>query len=162
MARHTVTRCDTVHLNTSNEASTTSFLERYYESMIRFAKSSLALMPAVAVVVALGACSSSSSAPAETLPVDIGLEVHAVSGLKFDKTTYEAVAGDITVGYINEDSIRHTLVVVQDETIVSGFELKVNQNGDIDSGSVTLAAGNYVLFCTVPGPQNMKADLTVK
>ena len=162
MARHTVTRCDTVHLNTSNEASTTSFLERYYESMIRFAKSSLALMPAVAVVVALGACSSSSSAPAETLPVDIGLEVHAVSGLKFDKTTYEAVAGDITVGYINEDSIRHTLVVVQGDTKVSGFELKVNQNGDIDSGSVTLAAGNYVLFCTVPGHQNMKADLTVK
>ena len=162
MARHTVTRCDTVHLNTSNESSTTSFLERYYESMIRFAKSSLALMPAVAVVVALGACSSSSSAPAETLPVDIGLEVHAVSGLKFDKTTYEAVAGDITVGYINEDSIRHTLVVVQGDTKVSGFELKVNQNGDIDSGSVTLAAGNYVLFCTVPGHQNMKADLTVK
>ena len=162
MARHTVTRCDTVHLNTSNESSTTSFLERYYESMIRFAKSSLALMPAVAVVVALGACSSSSSAPAETLPVDIGLEVHAVSGLKFDKTTYEAVAGDITVGYINEDSIRHTLVVVQGDTKVSGFELKVNKKGDIDSGSVTLAAGNYVLFCTVPGHQSMKADLTVK
>ena len=162
MARHTVTRCDTVHLNTSNEASTTSFLERYYESMIRFAKSSLALMPAVAVVVALGACSSSSSAPAETLPVDIGLEVHAVSGLKFDKTSYEVGAGDITVGYINEDSIRHTLVVVQGDTKVSGFELKVNKKGDIDTGSVTLAAGNYILFCTVPGHQNMKADLTVK
>mgnify|MGYP006201202509 CR=1 FL=1 len=36
------------------------------------------------------------------------------------------------------------------------------KNGNIDSGSVTLAAGNYVLFCTVPGHQNMKADLTVK
>ena len=130
--------------------------------MNRFAKSSLALIPVVALVVALGACSSSTSAPAETLPVDIGLEVHAVSGLKFDKANYEVGAGDITVGYINEDSIRHTLVVVQDGTMVSGFELKVNKNGDIDSGSVTLAAGNYVLLCTVPGHQNMKADLTVK
>jgi len=130
--------------------------------MNRFAKSSLAFIPVVALVVALGACSSSTSAPAETLPVDIGLEVHAVSGLKFDKANYEVGAGDVTVGYINEDSIRHTLVVVQDGTMISGFELKVNKNGDIDSGSVTLAAGNYILFCTVPGHQNMKADLTVK
>ena len=130
--------------------------------MIRFAKNSLALIPVVALVVALGACSSSSSAPAETLPATIGLEVHAVSGLKFDKTSYEVEAGDITVGYINEDSIRHTLVVVQDGTVVSGFELKVNKKGDIDTGSVTLDADNYVLFCTVPGHQNMKADLTVK
>jgi plastocyanin len=154
--------CDTVHLNTSNEASITPFLERYYDIMIRFAKSSFALMPVVALVVALGACSSSSSGPAATVPADTDLQVLAVSGLKFDKTTYEAVAGDIAIAYVNEDSIRHTLVVVQEDTIVSGFELKVNQNGDIDSGSVTLAAGNYVLFCTVPGHQNMKADLTVK
>ncbi len=130
--------------------------------MNRIAKSSFALLPVVALVVALGACSSSSSTPAETLPVDIDLEVHAVPGLKFDQTNYEVGAGDVTVGYINEDSIRHTLVVVQEGNLVSGFELKVNKNGDIDSGSVTLAAGNYVLFCTVPGHQNMKADLAVK
>lgn len=130
--------------------------------MTRFTRSSLVLISALTAVGLLGACSSSSSTPAETLPVDIGLEVHAVSGLKFDKTNYEVGAGDVTVGYINEDSIRHTLVVVQDGTMVSGFELKVNKNGDIDSGSVTLAAGNYVLFCTVPGHQNMRADLTVK
>ena len=130
--------------------------------MIRFAQSSFALLSLAAIGLILPACSSSSSAPAETLPVDIGLEVHAVPGLKFDKTSYEVGAGDITVGYINEDSIRHTLVVVQGDTKVSGFELKVNKKGDIDTGSVTLAAGNYILFCTVPGHQNMKADLTVK
>ena len=113
-------------------------------------------------LVVLGACSSSSSSPAATVPADTDLEVHAIAGLKFDKSIYEVAAGDIAVGYINEDSIRHTLVVVQDGTKVSGFELKVNKKGDIDSGSVTLAAGNYVLFCTVPGHQNMKADLTVK
>ena len=130
--------------------------------MKRFAKSSFALLSLAAIGLVLPACSSSSSAPAETLPVDTDLEVLAVSGLKFDKTSYEVEAGDINVGYINEDSIRHTLVVVQDGTVVSGFELKVNKKGDIDSGSVTLAAGNYILFCTVPGHQNMKADLTVK
>ena len=130
--------------------------------MIRFAKNSLVLTSLVVLGIALPACSSSSSTPAETLPATTDLEVHAISGLKFDKTSYEVGAGDISVGYINDDSIRHTLVVVQGDTKVSGFELKVNKKGDIDSGSVTLAAGNYILLCTVPGHQNMKADLTVK
>jgi plastocyanin len=113
-------------------------------------------------LVVLGACSGSSSSPAATVPADTDLEVHAVAGLKFDKTSYEVAAGENFVAYVNEDTIRHTLVVVQGDTKVSGFELQVNKKGDIDSGSVTLAAGNYILFCTVPGHQNMKADLTVK
>ncbi len=162
MARDALTRCDTVHLNTSNEPIFRPRLDSYYVSMIRFTKSSIALMSLVAISLVLPACSSSKSVPAETLPAATDLEVHAIAGLKFDKSIYEVAAGDIAVGYINEDSIRHTLVVVQDGTKVSGFELKVNKKGDIDSGSVTLAAGNYVLFCTVPGHQNMKADLTVK
>jgi plastocyanin len=126
--------------------------------MIRFAKSSFALMS----LVVLGACSGSSSSPAATVPADTDLEVHAVSGLKFDKTSYEVAAGENFVAYVNEDTIRHNLIVAQGDTKLSGFELKVNKNGDIDSGSVTLAAGNYVLLCTVPGHQSMKADLTVK
>jgi plastocyanin len=126
--------------------------------MIRFAKNSLAV---VAVAVALSACSSSTATP-ETLPATVDLEVRAVSGLKFDKSAYEATAGDIEVGYVNDDSIRHTLVVVQDGTTIPNFELKVNAKGSTDVGTVSLAAGNYVLFCTVPGHQNMKADLTVK
>jgi plastocyanin len=126
--------------------------------MNRFAKSSFALMS----LVVLGACSSSSSTPAATVPADTDLEVHAIAGLKFDKTSYEVAAGENFVAYVNEDTIRHNLIVAQGDTKVSGFELKVNKNGDIDSGSVTLAAGNYVLLCTVPGHQSMKADLTVK
>ena len=126
--------------------------------MNRFAKSSFALMS----LVVLGACSSSSSSPAATVPADTDLEVHAIAGLKFDKTSYEVAAGENFVAYVNEDTIRHNLIVAQGDTKVSGFELKVNKNGDIDSGSVTLAAGNYVLLCTVPGHQSMKADLTVK
>lgn len=126
--------------------------------MNRFAKSSFALLS----LVVLGACSSSSSSPAATVPADTDLEVHAVAGLKFDKTSYEVAAGENFVAYVNEDTIRHNLIVAQGDTKLSGFELKVNKNGDIDSGSVTLAAGNYVLLCTVPGHQSMKADLTVK
>ena len=126
--------------------------------MNRFTKSSLAVF---AVAVALSACSSSTATP-ETLPATVDLEVRAVSGLKFDKSAYEVAAGDIEVGYVNDDSIRHTLVVVQNDTTVPNFELKVNAKGSTDFGTVSLTAGSYVLICTVPGHQNMKADLTVK
>ena len=119
-------------------------------------------MSLVAFGVTLPACSGSSSSPTKTLPTNIDLEVRAINGLKFDQTSYEVVAGETAIGYVNDDTIRHTLIVVQGDTKVSGFELKVNKKGDIDSGSVPLAAGNYVLLCTVPGHQNMKADLTVK
>ena len=126
--------------------------------MIRFAKSSLAV---VAVAVALSACSSSTATPA-TLPATVDLEVRAVAGLKFDKSAYDATAGDIEIGYVNDDTIRHTLVVIEGDTKVGTLELQVNKRGDTDLGSINLPAGNYVLLCTVPGHQNMKADLTVK
>jgi len=126
--------------------------------MIRFAKNSLAV---VAVAIALSACSGSTATP-ETLPATVDLEVRAVAGLKFDKTAYEATAGDIEIGYVNDDTIRHTLIVIDGDTKVGSFELKVNKKGDVDLGTINLPAGQYVLFCTVPGHQNMKADLTVK
>jgi plastocyanin len=124
--------------------------------MFRFAKSSFAV-----VAVALSACSSSTATPA-TLPATVDLEVRAVAGLKFDKSSYDATAGDIEIGYVNDDTIRHTLVVVDGDTKVGTLELQVNKRGDTDLGSINLPAGNYVLLCTVPGHQSMKADLTVK
>ena len=126
--------------------------------MNRFTKSSLS---AVAVAIALSACSSSTATP-ETLPATVDLEVRAVSGLKFDKAAYEATAGDIEIGYVNDDTIRHTLVVVEGDTKVGTLELQVNKRGDVDTGTINLPAGSYSVFCTVPGHQNMKADLTVK
>jgi len=126
--------------------------------MNRFTKSSLTV---IADALALTACSSSTATP-ETLPATVGLDVHAISGLKFDKSAYEATAGDIVVGYVNEDTIQHNLIVVKDETKVADFALVVNKKNDIDSGTINLAAGNYIVMCSVPGHQNMKADLTVK
>jgi plastocyanin len=121
------------------------------------------LRPLAGLLFAAGiaaGCSSSSATP-DTVPAGTNLEVHAVSGLRFDKTAYEVAAGESLVAYVNDDTIRHTLVVVKDGTTVSGFELQINKKGDIDSGSVTLEPGTYELFCTVPGHQSMKAELTV-
>ena len=122
------------------------------------------LRPLVGLLLAASVtagCSSSSATP-DTVPAGTNLEVHAVTGLRFDKTAYEVAAGESVVAYVNDDTIRHTLVVVKDGTKVSGFELHINKKGDIDSGSVALEPGTYELICTVPGHQSMKATLTVK
>ena len=116
----------------------------------------------LALLAGIAAGCSSSSATPDTVPAGTDLEVRALSGLRFDKTSYEVAAGESLVAYVNEDTIHHTLVVVKDGTKVSGFELHINKKGDIDSGSVALEPGTYELICTVPGHQSMKATLTVK
>lgn len=87
----------------------------------------------------------------------------AVSGLRFDASKYGPVAaGDITFSYVNEDSMRHTLIVSKDSKKVGVFKLAVLRNGDIDTGTINLTAGEYTLICDVPGHGNMKATLTVE
>lgn len=79
--------------------------------------------------------------------------------ISFPKDTYQADAGTIDVTYENEGSIVHTLVVEG----VDGFELEVASNGDVDEGSVELEAGEYTIFCDVPGHRGsgMEAQLQV-
>lgn len=113
--------------------------------------------------VTLAACGGSgSSGPDETVPAG-ALVVKAVPTIRFDAASYGPVkAGEVTFGYINEDSIRHTLIVVQDDMKVPNFKLVINKKGDVDSGTVTLQKGEYTLFCDVPGHSNMKATLVVE
>lgn len=112
--------------------------------------------------VALAACGGGGTSEPVAVPADTDVEVHAVSGLRWDQTSYSAQAGEINVAVVNEDTIRHTLVVIEGETIVPGFELEINRKGDIDSGTISLEPGTYAIFCTVPGHQNMKAELIVE
>lgn len=116
---------------------------------------------ALVAVSALSACGGGTSAPAQTVPTDAGLVVTAVKTIRFDASEYTATDGDIKVAYSNEDSVRHTLVVVKDGTKVANFKLVAPQKGAVDVASINLAAGSYTLICDVPGHQNMKATLTV-
>jgi plastocyanin len=89
--------------------------------------------------------------------------VKAVSGLRFDKESYGPVkAGEVLIGYSNEDSIRHTLILAKDNMKVPNYKLVIAKKGDVDSGSVTLEAGSYQVICDVPGHANMRATLTVE
>jgi plastocyanin len=116
---------------------------------------------ALIAISALSACGGGSSAPAETIPSDAGLIVKNVKSIRFDKSEYSATAGNVKVVTVNEDTVRHTLLVVKDGVTIPNFKLVVPQEGAIDVGVINLAAGSYTLICDVPGHQNMKANLTV-
>ena len=124
---------------------------------------SVTVLAVTAAATALVGCGGGGdSAPADTLPAGVGLTVTAVPSIRWDATEYQAGAGDVVVGLVNEDSVRHTLILAKDGTKVPNFKLITGKKGDIDSGTVTLEAGVYELLCDVPGHQNMKATLTVE
>jgi uncharacterized cupredoxin-like copper-binding protein len=53
------------------------------------------------------------------------------------------------------------LVVRQGDKVVGDLELVVNKRGDSDQGTITLEAGEYSVYCTIPGHGNMNSTLTV-
>ena len=120
------------------------------------------LLTLSATTLLLASCSSGTTAPAETLPMGATV-IKAVPSLRFDAKTYGPVpAGKVTIGYSNEDSVRHTLIIANGDTKVPNFKLVIGQKGAADSGTVTLEKGEYTLLCDVPGHSNMKATLTVE
>ena len=116
---------------------------------------------ALVAIFALSACGGGTSAPAQTIPSDAGLIVKNVKSIRFDKSEYSAAAGNVKVVTVNEDTVRHTLLIIKDGVTVPNFKLVVAEEGAIDVGEINLAAGSYTLICDVPGHQNMKATLTV-
>jgi plastocyanin len=115
-----------------------------------------------ASLISLSACGgSSSSTPAYTVPADAGLVVKAVPTIRWDATEYTATAGDIKVFLANDDSVKHILVVLQDDKVVGDLELTVTKKGTVDEGTINLEAGVYSVYCTIPGHGNMNSTLTV-
>ena len=94
--------------------------------------------------------STSSSGDAATVTV------HAKDSLKFDKGSYEVAAGTVTLKYVNDGGINHTLLVegVPDVKLAVGSE---------DSTTIRLGAGDYTLYCDITGHRaaGMVASLTV-
>ena len=115
-----------------------------------------------ASLVALSSCGgSSSSTPDYTTPADADLVVKAIPSIRWDASEYTAAAGDIKVFLANDDSVKHVLVVLKDDKVVGDLELIVNKRGDFDEGTITLEAGEYRVYCTIPGHGNMNSTLTV-
>lgn len=120
------------------------------------------IAPLFASLGLLAACGSTASGPTTTFAPGT-LVVKAVPSLRFDAGTYGLVkAGEVTIGYTNEDSVRHTLILAKNNEKVSNFKLVVAEKGSSDSAMVKLDKGTYSVLCDVPGHSNMKATLTVE
>src|SRR5438874_10767238 len=110
------------------------------------------------VVVSFAACGGGSSSGGGSVG-GADVTVHAQDSLHFDKTDYSAKAGDLTIGYVDDGSLTHTLLIQGKD----GFKLQVTSRGDTKSGKVNLSAGSYTILCDIPGHEaaGMKATLNV-
>lgn len=118
-------------------------------------------LAASAMLIALSACGGGSSTPSYTVPSEADLVVKAVPSIRWDKTEYTASAGEIDVFLANDDSVKHILVIIQDDKVVGDLELIVDKKGDVDSGTINLEPGEYRVYCTIPGHGAMNSVLTV-
>lgn len=119
-------------------------------------------LAAGAALIALSACGGGgSSTPAYSVPTDADLVVLAVPTIRWDKSEYTASAGDIDVFLANDDNVKHVLVVLQGDSVVGDLELVVDRKGDSDRGTINLEAGEYRIYCTIPGHGAMDSLLTV-
>ncbi|MEN9804047.1 MAG: hypothetical protein RIS41_894 [Actinomycetota bacterium] len=114
-----------------------------------------------APLLALAACGGGSETVETTIPASADLVVKAVPTIRWDAPAYTAPAGEIEIFLANDDNVKHTLVVLQDDQVVGDLELVINKKGDTDSGTITLDPGQYYIYCTVPGHGSMKSTLTV-
>jgi uncharacterized cupredoxin-like copper-binding protein len=115
---------------------------------------------AAVVAVPLTACGSGSPTTTSSSGTTAGgVTVHAKDTLTFDKSSYEATAGNVTLNYVNDGNIPHTLDIEG-----QSFEIDVNSHGQQKSASINLAPGTYTLYCNIPGHRSagMHATLTVK
>ncbi|HEY2812457.1 MAG TPA: plastocyanin/azurin family copper-binding protein [Acidimicrobiales bacterium] len=112
---------------------------------------------AALVAMPLVACSSGSSSSGSVAGADV--TVHAKDTLKFDKGEYTAKAGPLKLGYLDDGSLQHTLLIDGQ----SGFKLSVSGKGQSQVGEVTLAPGTYQIYCDIPGHRaaGMQANLVV-
>ena len=116
----------------------------------------LPVAAAIALGLSVSACGGDDDAASGCSPVDSELAVGAKDSLKFDKDAFDTDAGCVEVTYTNVGSQAHNLLIEG----VDDFKLTI---GDVDTGTVDLAAGNYTIYCDLSGHRaaGMEADLSV-
>jgi plastocyanin len=121
-----------------------------------------ALAVASVVVAACGGDDGDGGSGGDGLAARSGdageVTVEALDTLRFDRDSYTADAGEVTITYENGGSLVHTLLIDG----VDDYKLQVSANGDTDRGTVDLEPGGYRIYCDVPGHSSMEATLTVE
>lgn len=123
-------------------------------------RSARRLTVALGAAVVLAACSggTGSAAPDEGPATDGALVVVGTDTLKFEPTSLEADAGEVTVELRCEPAVAHNFVVEETDTKIADCNA-----GGTDTGSTELEAGEYTFYCDLPGHRTagMEGTLTV-
>tara|TARA_B100000686_G_scaffold307607_1_gene347964 strand:- start:252 stop:626 length:375 start_codon:yes stop_codon:yes gene_type:complete len=111
-------------------------------------------------VLLMAACSGGDSGTAVSTTTEDGLlRVITYDRQDFDADLYKVPAGQINIEYVLSGVQAHTLVV---EGLEEEFRLEVGDK-KVDSGSIRLTPGRYVLYCDIAGHRSsgMEARLLV-
>ena len=104
-----------------------------------------------------GAADTGGGSGGETLQ----LAADPSGALKFDPTSLEATAGQVTIAFTNDSSVPHNVTIEG-----NGIEEVASDTvtGDKSSVSADLPAGTYTFYCSVDGHKaaGMEGTLTVK
>lgn len=108
---------------------------------------------------------TSSSAASSSSPASSSLSIAAdpSGALKFTKSSLTAKAGTVTISFTNNSSLDHNLTVQQG---TSGPVMGATPTfaGGTKTLKLTLKAGTYTFYCSVPGHRaaGMQGTLTVQ
>ena len=118
------------------------------------------MVTALAGLALLAASCGGSSGGKTVSTAENGLlRVVAYDRQDFDADLYEAPAGEVKFELVLDGFQAHTLVV---EGLEDDLRLVVGDE-DVDSGSVSLQPGRYILYCDIAGHRSsgMEARLVV-
>lgn len=117
------------------------------------------LLAAAALAIPIAACGGDDGGGG-AIP-EGAVELHGTDTLRFEPDAVTVAAGETTFALINDGSLPHTFLV---EDLEDDLKLTIAGSGDVDSGSITLEAGEYVFYCDVPGHRGagMEGTLTVE
>jgi plastocyanin len=125
----------------------------------------LALCLALAAfILALAACGGGDDGEPSGDGGGDGAALELVGGpgseLKFDKTSLEAPAGEVTITMVNEGNLPHNVAIKDNGVDEKG---EIVQNGETSTVTATLEPGEYTFYCSVPGHEagGMTGTLTV-
>jgi plastocyanin len=106
--------------------------------------------------------SASTATPAPASSGSLSLAANAEGQLKFDTTSLTAKAGKVSVAFANSASLEHNLTIASSAGQVVGATPTFA--GGSKTLSLTLKAGTYKFYCSVPGHRQagMEGTLTVQ